>query len=207
MAQFYRSPQACVILTGASRGFGVALATTFAEHYRDQFPLPADNSAKGNDQLIFVLIARSTTQLELASEQLKLIDSRIKVHLLGGDLSKAETVETIEQYLQKSKLLDGQESIGHFVLLHNAGSIGNSNQRCKSISVRDAAQRDAYYRLNVYSVMEMTWENRFTSSIFACCLSTYHQHILIGSQPTVHWYGRLLCWQIHSRSLFSITCP
>lgn len=158
MAPFYRSSRVCVLLTGASRGFGVALATTFAEHYRDTFSLTAQEPTSGSsndaDQLMFILLARNATQLSVVAQNLRMIDSRIKVHTIACDLSTEQAIQTVEEFFRNNTLLFEHSNFGHYVLLHNAGSIGDTHLQCKSISY--AQKRDDYYRLNVFSVMEIT---------------------------------------------------
>jgi sepiapterin reductase len=153
MTHFFKSRRVCIILTGASRGFGSALATTFAQHYQDQYPVPSGDTVSP-DKLTFVLLARNSSQLERVSEQLRLIDNRVVVHMIVCDLSRVAAFDSIQESLKSINLF--RQEFGHFILLHNAGSIGDPNQWCKSISVAQATARNDYYRLNVFSVMELS---------------------------------------------------
>ena len=148
----FRSNRVCVILTGASRGFGVALATTLAKYYRDQFN--QDNSSIC--ELMFVLLARNIDQLKAAAERLSQMDIRIKVSILSCDLAKEEAIESVEQFFQTIHLFSNPKPYEHYILLHNAGSIGDANMFCKSISINQMQSRKEYYSLNLFSVMELT---------------------------------------------------
>lgn len=157
MSQLFNSNRACVILTGASRGFGHTLAVLAAEKFHQQFPLPGSADGKTSpplDRLLFVLIARDGARLKSLAEQLRSIDSRIDVQCIECDLSKKESIDTIENQLRVIRVFE--QNIDHFILFHNAGSTGSHSALCKNVLVTDAAERDAYYRLNLYSVMELT---------------------------------------------------
>lgn len=151
MSSLFTSPQACIILTGASRGFGAALATTFAQHYRDTQSSTDESSSQ---ILLFILVARNGQQLKIVRDRLKVIDSRIQVQTIVADLSTVEGMKTLEDSL--SSILSNKSQIEQFILLHNAGSTGDVKQRVESVSSNESLARDAYYRLNLFSVMELT---------------------------------------------------
>lgn len=155
MASLFASPRVCIILTGASRGFGLALATTFTQHYRDTVP----RSTNTEEQLLqFIVISRCDRELNTLGKRLGMIDDRAKVHVIVADLASVQGMVKVEEELAKfvKEKLQKSTKIGHYFLLHNAGSTGNVKQRVAGVSSLDSASREAYYRLNLLSVMELT---------------------------------------------------
>lgn len=149
MSGFYRSRRACITVTGASRGFGASLAIAFAQHYRHQFA----STKEADDQLMFILVARNHDDLLEVGNQLRSVDCRIDFLAIVGNLSGTEAITTVSDGMHQHLANHRYE---HFVLLHNAGSVGDPSQLCRDISVEQRATRDVYYRLNLYSVMELT---------------------------------------------------
>lgn len=156
MGLLFRSSRVCIIATGASKGFGVSLCTVLAQNFREQISL--ENSAGEQlstvDKLMFVLIARDGTRLQQIGNQLRSIDKRIDFHCVQCDLSEHDSIRSIEDCLLSNKFFE--DKYGHYILLHNAGSTGDINHLCRTLSVEDWIQRNQYYRLNLYSVMELT---------------------------------------------------
>lgn len=152
--KFYQSSNVCIILTGASQGFGQSLANIFASHYRNQF----SSNRMDDGNLQFLLISRDRTKLEHVSNSLKSIDpDHINVHCIEADLSKSGSISSIEECCKQMKIFERSDSTRkHYILIHNAGSLGETNRWCKAINVEQAKERDDYYRLNLYSVMELT---------------------------------------------------
>lgn len=156
MTSLFASPRACIILTGASRGFGLALATTFTQHYRDT--VPRSTNTEEQQLLQFIVISRCDRELNTLGERLVMIDDRAKVQVIVADLASVQGMVKVEEELAKfvEEKLQKSTKIGHYLLLHNAGSTGNVKQRVAGVSSADSAAREAYYRLNLLSVMELT---------------------------------------------------
>ena len=156
MTSLFASPRVCIILTGASRGFGLALATTFTQHYRDT--VPRSTNTEEQQLLQFIVISRSDRELNTLGERLVMIDDRAKVQVIVADLASVQGMVKVEEELAKfvEEKLQKSTKIGHYLLLHNAGSTGNVKQRVAGVSSADSAAREAYYRLNLLSVMELT---------------------------------------------------
>ncbi len=155
MTSLFASPRVCIILTGASRGFGLALATTFTQHYRDT--VPRSTNTEEQQLLQFIVISRSDRELNTLGERLVMIDDRAKVQVIVADLASVRGMVKVEEELAKfvEGKLQKSTKIGHYLLLHNAGSTGNVKQRVAGVSSADSAAREAYYRLNLLSVMEL----------------------------------------------------
>lgn len=147
---FYKSNYPCVIITGASRGFGRTLSKKFSEIYLHQYPL---NKDKNDNHIRFILVARNENDLKTLEDELKLIDSRCLTTIIVADLEQKKSLVVFEDHFRK---IVSNFQYGHYILIHNAGSIGDSSLLCNKVTVDDADKRDRYYRLNLYATMELT---------------------------------------------------
>lgn len=101
-----------IIITGASKGFGRALAICFATNLSEE-------------NLHFYLSARSTEELECVRDEiLQLSSERHKVHLCSVDLGDIDNLSLssdrmLGDYLQIWKEAD------EIIYIANAGSLGN----------------------------------------------------------------------------------
>lgn len=121
-----------IIVTGASRGFGQAIAVQLSQ------------------ACIFSptvhLISRSQNDLELTEKLCKEVKIGVGVHIHQMDLTTAEK-DDFEQIFQTVSF----HKFDSIVLVHNAGSLGN--QGTKIADFDDLKVMQDYYRLNVFSVM------------------------------------------------------
>lgn len=105
--------KALVIITGASRGFGRALALEIA----------ARVDATGS---ILILTARSEDKLREVQTHLTRVASKLTVRCVTADLSRKEDVERVITVIRETRCAD----IDHLVLFNNAGytlSLTNTN--------------------------------------------------------------------------------
>lgn len=145
----FRSNRCCLIITGASKGFGRILAKKFANQFSDQFTDDKESIIK------FILIARNVNEIDSLANKLRSIDSRINISKIITDLAETKAIDDISQEFERNQN-NLSRPYDHYILIHNAGSIGKATELCKTVNVNDADKRNAYYRLNLYSVMEMT---------------------------------------------------
>ena len=74
------------LITGASSGIGLEFARIFAQ-----------------DGINLILVARSIKTLESIKNELQK-QHNIDIHVIGLDLSKSESIQTLAQYTQDKKL-------------------------------------------------------------------------------------------------------
>ncbi|XP_065560079.1 sepiapterin reductase-like [Artemia franciscana] len=129
--------KSCVLITGASRGIGRAIAQEFAKS------VAAES--------FFILIARSFKDLEEVKQALMKI-ANISVSTLVLDLSKPEdfNFEAIVNNILTSEN-QTKDSFEQVIIVHNAGSIGNISKRAAEMDSNDEIQ--AYFKLNLLSVI------------------------------------------------------
>jgi len=121
-----------VIITGASRGLGQAIAVKMAENIKNP---------------TFVLISRAIEDLKTTEELCKEQNVESRVILGQMDLSSAK-IDDFNKFFDKSIDFKEFESI---IMVHNAGSLGN--QGTKIVDFDNGDQMQAYLYLNVISVM------------------------------------------------------
>lgn len=162
----FKSNRCCVIITGASKGFGRILAKKFAHSFFNQFSNDKESILK------FILIARNENELDSLANELRSIDSRCNmVTKIVTDLAETKAIDDINKEFEQNLNSNLSKPYGHYILIHNAGSIGKTTELCDTVTVNDAAKRHVYYRLNLYSIMEMT-------SVFLRQIKTHHCHII-----------------------------
>jgi sepiapterin reductase len=121
-----------MIVTGASRGFGRAIAMAFGEHFLLKSVQPS------NPQCFLRLVARSKEGLEETVRGL-LDDPRLDVSYQVADLSDSKTIDkTIDEMLSFwDEASSKSESKHHCIFIHNAGSLGyiGPTHECPSLQV------------------------------------------------------------------------
>jgi sepiapterin reductase len=101
-----------LVVTGASQGFGQAVAVAFAKAYKD-------------DELVLrvLLVARSLEALEETKDMMLQEKPSTSASLHIMDLSNLDTVESdVEELVQTASPLDQYDRI---VIINNAGSLGH----------------------------------------------------------------------------------
>lgn len=121
-----------IVITGASRGLGQAIAVQLAQ--------------KIGPQATLVLISRTLEDLKTTEKLCKEYPVQ-DVILAQVDLKEA-TKEVLENEVLKKI---HEENFGSLVLVHNAGSLGN--QGTKVTEFDNVQDMQEYYYLNVFSVM------------------------------------------------------
>ena len=104
----------CIVITGASRGFGRAVAISFARQIKGACH--------------FILTGRSledleTTQQQIEQHRLQNVDT--SVTLLSADLADIQSIESISDSLFNSSISKYPErKYSKIVFINNAGSLG-----------------------------------------------------------------------------------
>ncbi|XP_061732778.1 sepiapterin reductase a [Nerophis ophidion] len=126
--------RAMCIITGASRGFGRAIA-------REVSRLVKPGS-------VFVLVARSGD--DLRALQKEMAESDLVVRVVVADLSSMEAVENVTRTAKEAF----HEDIRRLILFNNAGSLGDVSRYSSSFT--SMAEVDAYLSFNVSSALCLT---------------------------------------------------
>ncbi|KAM8829105.1 sepiapterin reductase a [Spinachia spinachia] len=131
--------RALCVITGASRGFGRAMASEMSRFVRPGSAL--------------VLAARSVDELQALRAELALSEAGragLEVQCVVADLSAPGGLENV---VAASKAAFS-EDMDHVLLVNNAGSLGDVSRYAKSFT--DMAEVDSYLSLNVSSSLCLT---------------------------------------------------
>ncbi|KAI7812963.1 sepiapterin reductase a [Triplophysa rosa] len=129
--------KALVIITGASRGFGRALALEVA----------ARVDATGS---VLILAARSDDKLHELQTHVTRVASELTVRCVTADLSRKEDVERVITVIRETQCAD----IDHLLLFNNAASLGDVSRYCRDFT--DVDEVDSYLSFNVSSALCLT---------------------------------------------------
>jgi len=126
-------------VTGASRGIGRTIAIEF--------------SKKVADGSLFVLVARTTQALESTKAAvLEASENKVKVVTTTMDLEKPDKesyFNLVNSALSQTGVQAGD--FNHSILVHNAGSLGNTQR--KVVEMEDLQEIQGYLTLNVTSMI------------------------------------------------------
>ncbi|XP_013883055.1 sepiapterin reductase a [Austrofundulus limnaeus] len=131
--------RALVIITGASRGFGRAVAQDVSRAVRPGSAL--------------VLAARSGKELRALREELTESEAGragLKVEVVTADVGRTEDLEDL---LRRSEQVF-TEDMDHLVLVNNAASLGDVSRYTRDFT--DPGEVDSYLSLNVSSALCLT---------------------------------------------------
>ena len=118
-----------IVITGASKGLGYAIAQTFAN---DKEPHT------------FFLCARRTDELSIAANNLKQISSNLTIHFRSCDVSQREDINTFAGFiLQQTNTID--------ILINNAGSFLPG-----TITTEEEGTLETMMQTNLYSAYYLT---------------------------------------------------
>ncbi|KAM9810598.1 sepiapterin reductase b [Neosynchiropus ocellatus] len=123
------------IITGASKGFGRALAFEVSHHFQ-----PGS---------VLLLVARSETLLEEVREEIRSGAGDLVVHCISADLS---TREAVDRTVTLAKHESSRE-VDHVLLVNNAASVGRIS---KVATLSDMDQLNSYFALNASSPLALT---------------------------------------------------
>ncbi|XP_029296188.1 sepiapterin reductase b [Cottoperca gobio] len=125
------------IITGASKGFGRALAHKVSHSLEPRS--------------VLLLVARSGTLLQEMKEELQSFteEQQLGVHCIAVDLSMKEGVDEIVRVARKEAV----NEIEHVLLINNAASLGDIS---KFGSFTDPNEVNSYLSLNVSSPLALT---------------------------------------------------
>ncbi|CAB4034153.1 sepiapterin reductase-like, partial [Paramuricea clavata] len=157
-----------VILTGASKGFGQALACSLAREFSQNIP---------GKESVLVLVARSKKGLDETRRMVATISSDLNVHVVPGDLSDVSNLDKLTSSI--FGIVDPKQ-FSCAVLINNAGSLGD---KIKSIpNHTDVNKIRTYMDLNITSSFYLT--SRFINHFSAAKNYVIHISSLCGIQPT-----------------------
>ncbi|XP_051749639.1 sepiapterin reductase a isoform X1 [Ctenopharyngodon idella] len=127
--------KALVIITGASKGFGRALALSVAPRL-----------AAGS---VLILAARSDDRLQELKSDLCRGESGLTVRCVAADLGCKAGVEKVV-----TETRDTDPDIDHLLLFNNAASLGDVSRYCRDFT--DVDEVNSYLSLNVSSALCLT---------------------------------------------------
>ncbi|XP_022170118.1 sepiapterin reductase-like [Myzus persicae] len=161
MNEFW-SRRTCVILTGASRGIGQCLAVEIGKVLVPESTI--------------VLMARDTNGLEKTKEMVNKENSDILVEYYSMDLSNFN----VTMFEKMFESIDSTK-FELFLLIHNAGSVGNLDHLAADMN--DPDEWNKYMLLNLYSVTCLTsvFLSKFNSDTAERCIVNITS--LFGIEP------------------------
>nr|XP_055056224.1 sepiapterin reductase a [Misgurnus anguillicaudatus] len=128
--------KALVIITGASRGFGRALALEIA--------------GRVDAGSVLILAARSEDRLQELQTHLSRDASQVTVRCVAADLARKEDIERVLTEVKETQRAD----IDHLLLFNNAGSLGDVSRYCRDFT--DVDEVDSFLSFNVSSALCFT---------------------------------------------------
>lgn len=128
--------KALVIITGASRGFGRALALEIA--------------GRVDAGSVLILAARSKDRLQELQTHLSRDASQLTVRCVSADLARKEDIERVLTEVKETQRAD----IDHLLLFNNAGSLGDVSRYCRDFT--DVDEVDSFLSFNVSSALCFT---------------------------------------------------
>ncbi|EGD82010.1 hypothetical protein PTSG_02696 [Salpingoeca rosetta] len=173
----------CVVVTGASRGFGRAVAETLCEGWHT-----------AGHAVDAIITARSTASLKSVQEQLKPHTTRVVA--LGGDLGNAQDVKTLTQRLLEETSASDYDRL---VVVNNAGTLGDISKH--------VADYDSLDEMHQFMMTNITSEFFITSSFMkAAKASNKHVRIVnVSSLLAVQAHGgfALYCASRAARDMYT----
>ncbi|EDX02250.1 sepiapterin reductase [Drosophila yakuba] len=129
-----------LLVTGASRGIGREFAQQLAKRFR----------AEGS---VVTLLGRNQALLEETKAEIVATVPSLPVHTYSLELEMAKAEDF-------SKILEatggGSSSFERAIVIHNAGTVGDTSKRAKEIGDTDYLQ--SYYHSNVFSAISLNCE-------------------------------------------------
>ncbi|XP_031549616.1 sepiapterin reductase-like [Actinia tenebrosa] len=132
---FAEGSSICCILTGASQGFGAAIAVDIAKQ-----------AVKTKNPMTFILTARSIEGLEKTKTAVEQIHSSAKVHCVSADL---EDISTISSSLKIIFEKVNPPDFSTALLINNAAKLGDISKRIQDFE--DPKELQDMFNLNVTS--------------------------------------------------------
>jgi len=125
------------VITGASKGIGREIAIQFA--------------AKMAPDSLFLLLARSESGLEQTKTAILSGSKEVRVEVALMDLSNTKSVQLFGEIL--SNLCGGGSEYQHFIIVHNAGSLGELKP-CRGMKTASSVDElNSYFTANLTSMI------------------------------------------------------
>ncbi|XP_043063406.1 sepiapterin reductase [Drosophila ficusphila] len=128
-----------LLVTGASRGIGREFAQQLAKRIKSEGSVVA-------------LLGRNQPLLDEAKAEISATIPELSVHTYSLELETAKT-EDFTQILDNSR---GDKTFERAIVIHNAGTVGDTSKRAKEIGDTNILQR--YYHTNVFSAISLNCE-------------------------------------------------
>lgn len=159
------SQKSLVLITGASRGIGRAIATEISKHI--------------NQNSIIILLARSEAGLKETNLQIRDINSALTVLTYISDLSKPNQEDYNEIFREVMNNID-RNNLHYGMIFHNAGHMGILKKAADLNELNDWKQ---YYDLSLFSTILLN--NAFIENFrsFVGQILTVNVTSLLGRTP------------------------
>jgi len=155
MANTFWGKKVLCIISGASRGFGKALAIEFAKRFIEISQLSGQDDQTHSSNLYrlsFILMARDENALKVTHSDLVALSRQIKVAaMIIGSLEDIETLRKCESIFDSI-----EKDFDQVILIHNSGSLSDPNRTVKDYSLNDYLFLNQYFQANLISMMMMT---------------------------------------------------
>lgn len=193
----------CIVITGASRGLGRAIAVAFAKCMSS-----LSSSASSSSLLRIVLVARNHDGLRETEQAVRTVsDGRVVVHCCSIDLGNLETLETQVE----NELLGIIKNIGllkQFIFVNNAGSLGHIGMAIDTPSLKHVQE---YMNFNVTSAVWLSARlARYASEISQqTVIVNVSSLVAVQAFPTLALYsaGKAARDQYHASLADEIAAP
>lgn len=141
-----------IIITGASRGLGKAIAIKLATRFHQFHNISSDQHAPYSARISFLLLSRVTTGLGQVTTEIQNTGPAIlKVQPVSAQLNESASMTAFDTVLEHE-----ESDYDQVILVHNAGTLNNPDHLVDSYRPSNISELDEYMRVNLSSAILFT---------------------------------------------------